>query len=716
MYQGNKLTLQPLDDRLVELQFNAAEGAVNIFDKETVTELGEALDRLEQDSQVRGLLVTSGKSVFIAGANIHEFGDVFGTDHAVFRHFVSPNNRNILRLEHLHFPIVAAVGGAAMGGGLEFCLGCDYRVMAEKAIVGLPETTLGIIPGWGGTVRLPRVIGFEAAVTLVASGRPCRAAEALELGLADAVVPAEQLRGEALALLKRCVSGDEDYEARRRRKHEPMPHSEAELARLVSASRTGVKKLAGRHWQAPLVALDSMAKSALLPLPEALEVEFEHFYDVTSKAEARAMVGNFINDQALGRVARQHASAADTVEQVTVLGAGVMGGGIAYQNALKGYPVMMKDIHQPALDVGMAEAEALVGKRVERGQLSEPQAHEILSRIVPTLDYAGTENSQLGIEAVVENADIKRAVLAEVESKGAEDAVLASNTSTISIDQLAAALQRPENFCGMHFFNPVHAMPLVEVVRGAKTSDRALATTVAHAMAMGKKVLVVRDCPAFFVNRTLFPLVFAFDTLVSEGVDFEDIDAAVEAWGMPMGPAYLMDVVGIDVAVHCFAALAEGYPDRMAPDLARSALHLMSQQQRYGQKNGSGFYAYPAGAGGRVTKTSDSSAHALIQQHITSEKATLPADDIALRVMLPMAIEAARALEEGIIGSAAEGDMGLLYGLGFPRGRGGIFRWMDELGMAEVCRQADRFKALGKLYSPTDTMRAMAELGTRYYA
>src|SRR5690625_4414255 len=197
MYQGNKLTLQPLDDRLVELHFNAAEGAVNIFDKETVTELGEALDRLEQDSQVRGLLVTSGKSVFIAGANIHEFGDVFGTDHATFRHFVSPNNRNILRLEHLHFPVVAAIGGAAMGGGLEFCLGCDYRVMADKAVVGLPETTLGIIPGWGGTVRLPRVIGFEAAATLVASGRACRAEEALELGLVDAVVSAERLRDEA---------------------------------------------------------------------------------------------------------------------------------------------------------------------------------------------------------------------------------------------------------------------------------------------------------------------------------------------------------------------------------------------------------------------------------------------------------------------------------------------------------------------------------------
>lgn len=715
MYRGSKLVLQPLDDQLIELHFNAAQGAVNIFDQQTVVELSEALEQLEKASEVRGLLVTSGKNVFIAGANIHEFGEVFGTDHAKFRHFVSPNNRNILRLEHLHFPVVVAIGGAAMGGGLEFCLGCDYRVIADTAAVGLPETTLGIIPGWGGTVRLPRIIGFETAVAAVTSGRPYRAAEALELGLVDAVVPLEQLRDEARALLKRCVAGEEDYKGRRRSKHEALNHSPAELEALVSASRAHVEKLAGRHWQAPLVAFDSMAKSALLPLPEALEVEFEHFYDVTSRAEARAMVGNFINDQALGRISRQYAKAAGMVEQIAVLGAGVMGGGIAYQNALKGYPVLMKDIHQEALDVGMAEAGALVAKRVKRGQLSVSQGDEVLSRIAPTLDYAGLEKSQLIIEAVVENAAIKKSVLAEVESKAADDAVLVSNTSTIAINHLAKALQRPQNFCGMHFFNPVHAMPLVEVVRGTKTSDRALGTTVAHAMAMGKKVLVVNDCPAFFVNRTLFPLVFAFDRLISEGVDFEVVDAALEAWGMPMGPAYLMDVVGIDVAVHCFAALEKGYPDRMAPDLAQSTLYLLSQQQRYGQKSGSGFYTYPAGKEGRVTKTSDPTTHALINEHITSDRITLSAEDIVLRVMLPMAIEAARALEEEIIGSPAEGDMGLLYGLGFPRNRGGIFRWMDEMRLAEICRQADRFSDLGKLYHPTETMRAMAESGASYY-
>lgn len=715
MYQGSKLALHPLDDHLIELHFNAADGAVNIFDQKTVVELSEALEQLENASEVRGLLVTSGKNVFIAGANIHEFGDVFGTDHATFRHFISPNNRNILRLEHLHFPIVAAIGGAAMGGGLEFCLGCDYRVMADTAVVGLPETTLGIIPGWGGTVRLPRIIGFETAVTAVASGRPYQAAQALEIGLVDAVVPLDQLRDEALALLKRRAADGSDYEARRREKHAPLKHSPAELEALVRVARVHVEKLAGPHWQAPLVAFDSMAKSALLPLPEALEVEFEHFYDVTSRAEARAMVGNFINDQALGRAARQYAKSAGVVEQVAVLGAGVMGGGIAYQNALKGYPVLMKDIHQDALDIGMTEAESLITKRVERGQSSASQGREVMARITPTLEYAGLESSHLVIEAVVENAAIKQSVLAEVESQVAEDAVLVSNTSTIAISRLAEALQRPQNFCGMHFFNPVHAMPLVEVVRGAKTSDRALGTAVGHAMAMGKKVLVVNDCPAFFVNRTLFPMVFAFDQLVTEGVDFEVIDAALEAWGMPMGPAYLMDVVGIDVAVHCFAALEKGYPDRMAPDLAQSALYLLSQHQRYGQKTGSGFYTYTPGEGGRVIKTSDPAAHALLSQRVTSDRITVAAEDLVLRALLPMAIEAARALEERIIDSAAAGDMGLLYGLGFPRNRGGIFRWMDELGLAEICRQADRFSHLGKLYHPTETMRAMAESGSNYY-
>lgn len=715
MYQGNKLALKRLEDGLVELNFDAVKGSVNKFDHDTVTELGEALDRLEQVGDVKGLLVTSGKSVFIAGADITEFGDVFGTDHAIFRHFASPNSRNILRLEHLHFPVVVAINGAAMGGGLEFCLGCDYRVMSDRAMVGLPETTLGIMPGWGGTVRLPRMIGFEEAATAVASGVPYKAAKALEVGIIDAVVAPDRLRDEALALLGRCVSGEFDYEARRKIKHDPIGHNPVEYEMAVNTTRAEVGKLAGRHWKAPVVAFESMVKSAPLPLPEALEVEFEDFHEITATAEARAMVGIFVNDQAISKIARQHAADARKVERIAVLGAGIMGGGIAYQNAFKGFPVLMKDINQDALDLGMREANGLVGKRVDRGQLDARKGGEILTRITPTLNYSGIENTQIVIEAVVENLGIKQAVLTEVEGLVTEGTVLASNTSTISITQIATKLKRPENFCGMHFFNPVHAMPLVEVVRGAKTSDATIATTVAQALAMGKKVIVVNDCPAFFVNRTLFPSILAFDMLVREGVDFQQIDKAVEAWGMPMGPAYLMDVVGIDVAVHCFTALEAGYPDRMAPDRDNSALCLMSANQRYGQKNGVGFYSYESGKGGRPGKTADDASYALIAEHITREKKTLESEDIALRVMLPMAIEAARALEEEVIGLPAEGDMGLIYGLGFPRFRGGIYRWMDELGLAEICRQADRFSELGKLYEPTERMRAMAEAGAGYY-
>lgn len=715
MYQGNKLVLRHLDDGLAELHFNAMNGSVNKFDSDTVAELEEVLDQLERSHDLKGLLVTSGKAVFIAGADITEFGDVFGTDHATFRHFANPNNRNILRLEHLHFPIVVAINGAAMGGGLEFCLGCDYRVMSEKAVVGLPETGLGIMPGWGGTVRLPRIIGFEEAVTAVASGAPYNAAKALAVGLVDAVTEPDRLHDEALALLKRCVDGEFAFQARRKIKHDPVGHNPVEYEMTVHTTRAEVKKLAGRHWTAPLVAFESMVQSAPLPLPEALEVEFEDFYQTTGTAEARAMVGIFINDQAIGKVARQHATNARKIDRVAVLGAGIMGGGIAYQNALKGFPVLMKDINQEALDLGMQEANSLVSKRVDRGQLNARKGGEILTRITPSLNYSGIENTQIVIEAVVENLAVKQAVLAEVESFVAKDTVLSSNTSTISISQIAEALDRPENFCGMHFFNPVHAMPLVEVVRGEKTSEATIATTVAQALAMGKKVIVVNDCPAFFVNRTLFPSMLAFDMLMREGVDFQQIDQAVEAWGMPMGPAYLMDVVGIDVAVHCFTALEVGYPDRMVPERDNSALCLMSAEQRYGQKNGVGFYSYERGKGGRPSKKADEATYALIAEHITLDKKSLASEDIALRVMLPMAIEAARALEEGVIGSPAEGDMGLIYGLGFPRFRGGIYRWMDELGLAEICRQADRFKELGKLYEPTARMRAMATANEGYY-
>lgn len=714
MFQGKTLSLKALEAGLVELHFDNGDKPVNVFNRETVGELTAALEILEQAPNVAGLLVTSGKKVFVAGADITEFGSAFRGSREDLKAFLGHNNTNFNRLEALPFPVVVAINGFALGGGFEFCLACDYRVMSNAAQVGFPEVGLGILPGWGGTVRAPRITAFETAVQWVASGAQYKARDALASGLVDEVVEPDSLVESALAVLRRCVAGELDYRQRRLAKQGAAGVESDNFAAQAATLREQVARKAGSHYPAPVAGLDAMARAYSLNRDQALDVEFDAFYELATSAQARALIGNFVGDQKLASVARRYAAGSPSpAARVAVLGAGIMGGGIAFQNALKGFPVLMKDISQDALDLGMREAQSLLDKRVERGAMSAGAAAEVLARIQPTLSYDGIEQCDMVIEAVVEKEAVKKVVLAEVEKLVKPDAVLASNTSSILISSIATALERPENFCGLHFFNPVHAMPLVEVVRGEKSSDEAISRAVAHVLAMGKKAVVVNDCNGFLVNRVLFPYFAGFNMLVRDGADFEQVDRVMEAWGWPMGPAYLLDVVGIDVAVHAADVVADGFPDRLKMDFEQAS-HLMYQHQRLGQKNGRGFYQYNRDEKGRLVKTADPETRKILAPHVAPQR-EFSDEEIIARMMVPMATEMARCLDEQVVGSAAEADMALLYGLGFPRFRGGICRWLDEVGMAAFCAMADAHGALGGLYQPTDSMRTMAEKGGSYY-
>ena len=336
-----------------------------------------------------------------------------------------------------------------------------------------------------------------------------------------------------------------------------------------------------------------------------------------------------------------------------------------------------------------------------------------MHHIVPTLSYGDFGDVDLVVEAVVENPKIKKAVLAEVEQKIPETSILTSNTSTISIDLLAADLARPELFCGMHFFNPVHLMPLVEVIKGEKTGDVAIATTVAYARSLGKTPIVVQDCPGFFVNRVLFPYFGGFNMLLSHGADFTRVDKLMERWGWPMGPAYLLDVVGLDTGHHAGQVMAEGFPDRMSYEGA-IASNLLYEAERYGQKNGIGFYRYEIDRRGKPKKLADPDVAALLAPAVT-ETRELTDEQIVERMMIPMCIETVRCLEEGIVSGPADADMGLVYGIGFPPFRGGVLHYMDTIGMDKFCAMCDQYKALGNLYIPTDGMRKMASDGARFF-
>ncbi len=714
IFEGSAVQVRLLDGELAEFCFDLQGESVNKFDAVMIAELQQALQAVQQ-AKLAGLLITSGKSQFMVGADVTEFGAIFAQGEDAIQQHLGKNNQSFNQLEDLPFPTVVAINGFALGGGLEFCLACDYRLASTDARIGLPETKLGLIPGWGGTVRLPRVAGLDTAVEWIASGREQSADKAFKAGVVDGVVAPELLRDAALETLRRLVNGSLDYKGRRTQKREPLKHNKTENLLAFESSKAFVEAEAGSHYPAPVSAVKVMRDAANLDRDQALAVETRSFSKLAQTSAAQALVGLFVSEQLLGRKAKSWEKQADRkVARAAVLGAGIMGGGIAYQSALKGVPIKMKDIAQEGLDLGLSEAAKLFAKSVDRGRMTPVDMAAAMSRIESTLSYQGFDQVDLVVEAVVENPKVKHAVLGEVEKQVGSDTVLCSNTSTISISRLAQALERPENFCGMHFFNPVHAMPLVEVIRGDKTSDKAVARTVAYANALGKKPVVVRDCPGFLVNRVLFPYFAGFSMLVRDGANFQQVDKVMERWGWPMGPAYLLDVVGIDTGVHAESVMAEGFPERMTKHF-KACTDIMYEAGRYGQKNSKGFYDYRLDKKGKQEKVPTDEAHHLLKPFV-AEPREFNDEDIIARLMVPMATEMVRCLNEGIVASVEEADMALIYGLGFPPFRGGIFRWIDDMGIEAFIAMAGKFADLGPLYVPPETMQQKAADHATYYS
>lgn len=713
IYEGKAITVKALESGIVELKFDLKGESVNKFNRLTLSELRQAVDAIQADASVKGVIVSSGKDVFIVGADITEFVDNFKLPEAELVAGSLEANHIFNAFEDLQVPTVAAINGIALGGGLEMCLAADYRIMATTARIGLPEVKLGIYPGFGGTVRLPRLIGSDNAVEWIAAGKENSAEDALKVGAVDAVVVPELLMAGAVDLIKRAISGELDYKAKRQPKLEKLKLNAIEQMMAFETAKGFVAGQAGPNYPAPVEAIKSIQKAANFGRDKALEIEAAGFAKLAKTSVAQSLIGLFLNDQELKRKAKAHDEIARDVKQAAVLGAGIMGGGIAYQSAVKGTPILMKDIREEAIELGLNEASKLLGNRVEKGRLTPAKMAEALNAIRPTLSYGDFAHVDIVVEAVVENPKVKQAVLAEVEGQVREDAILASNTSTISINLLAKALKRPENFVGMHFFNPVHMMPLVEVIRGEKSSEVAVATTVAYAKKMGKNPIVVNDCPGFLVNRVLFPYFGGFARLVSAGVDFVRIDKVMEKFGWPMGPAYLMDVVGIDTGHHGRDVMAEGFPDRMK-DERRSAIDALYDANRLGQKNGKGFYAYETDKRGKPKKVADAGVLEVLKP-IVYEQREVSDEDIVNWMMIPLCLETVRCLEDGIVETAAEADMGLVYGIGFPPFRGGALRYIDTLGVAEFVALADRYADLGPLYHPTAKLREMAKTGQRFF-
>ncbi len=714
IFEGKSLCAKLLDNGIAELVFDA-QGSVNKFDQQTVSELDQATVALAQHGGVKGVLVRSAKSTFIVGADITEFTGLFALSEEEVLSWVAKTSQVFDRFEDLPFPTIAAINGFALGGGCEMTLACDLRVADTTASIGLPEVKLGLMPGFGGTVRLPRLIGSDNALEWMTTGRDRKADKALAEGAVDAVVEPQNLEAAALSMLTDAIAGKFDWQARRAAKKAPLTLGKNESMMSFSTAKAMVFAQAGKHYPAPHMMVDTVAKASTLDREGALAMENQGFVTLAKSNEAKAQVGIFLADQLVKSKGKKLAkSASKDVKQTGVLGAGIMGGGIAYQSAVKGTPVIMKDIAQPALDLGLKEAAKILGKGMQRGKIDAAKMATTLNNIVPTLEYSALKDVDLVIEAVVENPKIKGIVLKETEDTVADDTVICSNTSTISINQLAKSLDKPERFCGMHFFNPVHKMPLVEIIRGEKTSDDTIATVVAATLKMGKTPIVVNDCPGFLVNRVLFPYFAGFSKLVLDGADFAAVDKVMEkVFGWPMGPAYLLDVVGMDTADHASGVMADGIPERMQK-IDNDPVTCLYKAERLGQKNGKGFYNFGVDKRGRPSKTPAPEAYELFAPHC-ADKRDFEADEIIARVMIPMANEAIRCLEEGIVASAAEADMALLYGLGFPPFRGGIFRYIETMGLQNFVALADKYAELGPIYQLSDSFREMAAAGKSFF-
>ncbi|WP_413285491.1 fatty acid oxidation complex subunit alpha FadB [Vibrio sp. MA40-2] len=714
IYQADTLQVKERNDGIAELNF-CAQASVNKLDLATLESLDQALDILKSTPNLTGLILSSDKDSFIVGADITEFLGLFSKPTEQLDQWLQFANAIFNKLEDLPVPTLSMIKGFALGGGCECVLATDFRIGDKTTSIGLPETQLGIMPGFGGSVRLPRLVGADTAMELITTGKPQRAKDALKIGLLDAIVDSDKLLESAIQTITQAKEQKLDWQTRRKQKTSALTLSKLESMMSFTTAKGLVIQKAGPHYPAPITAVVAIEEAATYNRNSALDVERKHFIKLAQSEQAASLVGLFLNDQHIKSIAKQATKLANKkTKRAAVLGAGIMGGGIAYQSALKGVPVMMKDIAQRSLDLGMKEASKLLNKQLSRNRIDGFKMTGILSSITPSLHYAGIEDSDIVVEAVVENPKIKAFVLNEVEQHVSEQSIIASNTSTIPINQLAKSLQRPENFCGMHFFNPVHRMPLVEVIRGEHTSEQTINRVVAYAAQMGKSPIVVNDCPGFFVNRVLFPYFGGFSALLKDGADFIQIDKIMEnQFGWPMGPAYLLDVVGIDTAHHAQDVMAEGFPQRMAKQ-SKDAISALFEANKYGQKNGSGFYSYSIDNKGKPRKSFSADVLTLLQP-VCAKTHSFDDDVIIQRMMIPMINEVVLCLQEGIIASPQEADMALVYGLGFPPFRGGVFRYLDNFGIKNYVAVAAQYSALGPLYQVPQMLLDMAENNDTFY-
>jgi len=704
------LALEIRPDSIGVLTFDQPGSRANTLGQAVLGEFEEILAQLGGRKDLKGLILRSGKpGMFIAGADLKELGGA-KPDPDQTRKLVKRGHDIVAAFEALPFPTVAAIDGPCMGGGTEVALGFDFRLASTnpKTEIALPEVKIGLIPGWGGTQRLSRLMGPALAAELICSGDGVKSDRARTLGIVFDAVPAERLLDEAVRLIGWAAESGAWQEARKK-KRQPAGLSEDQLNFIYAVTRAQVLDKTKGQFPAPVAALEAIIKGCNLALEDGLKVEMEAFVPLVGSPICRNLIAVFFMSQRL----QKDPGIADAsikpreVQRVGVLGAGIMGAGIAGAHIRKGISVMLLDSNAQALEKGVAGIARNMQSRVEIGRMDAGEMVASLARLSATGSLNALADRDVVIEAVVENEGVKVGLFKELQKVLPSEAIIASNTSTISISRMGQAVARPENFAGMHFFNPVERMPLVEIIRGDKTSDATVVTLVALAKKIGKTPIVVRDCPGFLVNRILFPYMNEALVMLEEGASPRDLDKAATKFGMPMGPITLHDVVGLDTALYAGRVIAAAYPDRATTP--RIVAELV-QAGRLGQKSGAGFYSYAKGSRG-----ADDPALAPILNRCRAGQRAFDSEQISDRLFLPMLTEASRVLMEGIVREPGDVDMGLILGIGFPTFKGGILRWADEVGLANIVEKSKKYESLGPRFEPTVQMKTLATEGKGFY-
>ncbi len=697
-------------DGIARLRLDLPGEPVNKITAVVRTELDRLLTSLVTDRAVRGVVLISGKpDTFIAGADIDEFVALRSRDEAYA--LVRSGQALIERVAALGKPVVAAIHGACLGGGLEAALACTYRIATEhdKTKLGLPETQLGILPAAGGCQRLPRLIGIQAALDIILAGKTLPARPAFRRGIVDELVHPAVLETVAVDAARRLADGWRPERRTAGLKRVLLERNPLGRAVLFSMARKQVLAKTGGHYPAPLAALQAVEHGLRHGIAAGLDVEAHRFADLAVGEVSRELVRIFFATLALKKdVGGLHGAQPRAVQRCGVVGAGFMGsgiGGTAVTHAA--LDVRFRDTDLAVVGKGIAGARRTLDDRLRRKRMTIYEHRRLSALISGGTGWAGFARADLVVEAVFEDLGVKHAVFRDLEAHVRDDCVLASNTSTIPIGEIATVLRKPERMLGMHFFSPVEKMPLLEVIVTSQTAPWAIATAVDVGRRMGKTVVVVRDHPGFWVNRILAPYLNEAGRLVLEGAGIEEVDRAMKAYGFPVGPLTLLDEVGLDVGVKASTVLFGAFGERMVP---AGGLDALVRDGRLGRKSGRGFYRYEHGKRRGV----DASALRLLG---AAASRVTPPPDFDERLVYAMLNEAARAFEEGVVRSARDGDIAAIFGIGFPPFRGGPLRVVDRIGAAtvvETLRQLE--KRYGARFAPAPLLLRQAETGGRFYS